>query len=770
MPRSWSSATWSCWKPATASRRTLKTVEAHALTVDTSTLTGESVPDSVSLGQELLAGTFVVEGEARAIVTAIGGRTRLAGIARLTRAGQRPPSPLARELQVVVRVVAGIAVGVGLGFFAIALALGLPAGAGFLFAIGVTVALVPEGLLPTVTLSLAVGAQRMARRNALVRRLESVETLGSTTFICTDKTGTLTRNEMAVVEVWTPFGVATIEGQGYEPTGTIHADPSTRSAIAEVAMTAVRCSNGRIVRDTPEKGGRWIAHGDPMEAALDAFARRLGVDVEADAIARPARRRFPFDPRRRRMSILLDDSLLVKGAPDAVLPRCQQVDGTTEELDRLAHRGLRVIAVAARRVDAAEGALGRTDQPDALEQGLELLGLVGLEDPPRSGAADAVAACRAQGIKIAMITGDHPGTARAIAIEVGLLGPEGLVLEGRDLPPDESALGALLDHDGVVVSRVTPEDKLRIARALHARGHVVAMTGDGVNDGPALQAADIGVAMGRSGTDVAREASDLVLLDDDFATIVAAVIQGRATYANIRRFLTYHLTDNVAELTPFAVWALSGGAFPLALGVLQVLCLDVVTDQIPALALGIEPPGEDVPKQPVARRAAARPRHAHPRLRRDRTGRGRCRDGRLRRRALGRRMASGRTAAGRRDAAGRLGRGVRGGRHRAGRERLRLPRYGQMARRAWLDHESIAARRRWRGASAARASAVPGAGRDTARPGATNCDRLAGGHAGRAGGPAGGRGAQAPVGRSSTATIVGLKAGVGRPTTPAGPR
>jgi magnesium-transporting ATPase (P-type) len=198
-----------------------------------------------------------------------------------------------------------------------------------------------------------------------------------------------------------------------------------------------------------------------------------------------------------------------------------------------------------------------------------------------------------------MITGDHPGTARAIGIEVGLLGPEGLVLEGRDLPPDESALGALLDHDGVVVSRVTPEDKLRIARALHARGHVVAMTGDGVNDGPALQAADIGVAMGRSGTDVAREASDLVLLDDDFATIVAAVIQGRATYANIRRFLTYHLTDNVAELTPFAVWALSGGAFPLALGVLQVLCLDVVTDQIPALALGIELPGEDVSKQPV---------------------------------------------------------------------------------------------------------------------------------------------------------------------------
>ena len=575
-------------------------IEVHALTVDTSTLTGESVPVVLDVGQELLAGTFVVEGEARAVVTAIGGNTRLAGIAHLTRSGQRPPSPLARELQSVVRVVALMAIAVGVVFFAISLALGLPAGAGFLFAIGVTVALVPEGLLPTVTLSLAVGAQRMARRNALVRRLESVETLGSTTFICTDKTGTLTRNEMAVVEVWTPSGSATIEGEGYEPIGTIHADPSVRAALGELALTAVRCSNGRIVQEAPERGGRWVAHGDPMEAALDAFARRLGIDGEADTSVRPVRRRFPFDPRRRRMSILVDGRLLVKGAPDAVLPRCQQTQGTTEELDALAHRGLRVIAVAARNVGLDERISidsGRQGA-DVLEQRLDLLGLVGFEDPPRSGAADAVAACRAQGIKVAMVTGDHPGTARAIAVEVGLLGPEGLVLEGHDLPGDEAALGALLDRDGVVVSRVTPEDKLRIAKALRTRGHVVAMTGDGVNDGPALQAADIGIAMGRGGTDVAREASDLVLLDDDFATIVAAVTQGRATYSNIRRFLTYHLTDNVAELTPFAVWALSGGAFPLALGVLQVLFLDVLTDQIPALALGIEPPGDDVPTHP----------------------------------------------------------------------------------------------------------------------------------------------------------------------------
>jgi magnesium-transporting ATPase (P-type) len=300
------------------------------------------------------------------------------------------------------------------------------------------------------------------------------------------------------------------------------------------------------------------------------------------------------------MSILLDDSLIVKGAPDAVLPRCRGVNDTMSALNALADRGRRVIAVASRPVSADEHAQIQTGtvSHDEVERDLNLLALVGLEDPPRPGAADAIAACRKAGIQVAMITGDHPGTARAVAAEVGLLGADALVLEGHDLPADEAALGALLDHDGIVVSRVTPEDKLRIACALRSRGHVVAMTGDGVNDGPALQAADIGVAMGRSGTDVAREAADLVLLDDDFATIVAAIAQGRSTYGNIRRFLTYHLTDNVAELMPFAVWALSGGAFPLALGVLQVLLLDVCTDQLPALALGIEPPEAAVPPRP----------------------------------------------------------------------------------------------------------------------------------------------------------------------------
>jgi magnesium-transporting ATPase (P-type) len=559
----------------------LDLVEAHALAIDTSSLTGESVPVPAEAGGLALTGTFVVTGEGEGVVVATGAATRLAGIAQLTGAARRPPSPLQQELHRLVRLVAGIAVGVGAGFMMLFLALGQPLEDGFLFAIGVTVALVPEGLLPTVTLSLALGAQNMAGRKALVRRLEAVETLGSTTFICTDKTGTLTRGEMAVVEAWTPVGSATVRGEGYEPDGEVTAAPGVWPALQCVAGAAVRCSTGRAVW----REGRWTAAGDPMEAALDAFAHRLGLDVNGDE-RDPVVRRFPFDPERRRASLIAGEWLYLKGAPDAVLPRCGEMEhGAAASLEAMMGRGLRVLAVARRAAGEVPAGCG----PDEAERNLELLGLVGLEDPPRDDVAEALAACRVAGIRVAMVTGDHPATARAVAIEVGLSGPEGLVLQGEDLPADLDDLGALLDQDGIVVSRVTPEDKLRIAEALQHRGHVVAMTGDGVNDGPALRKADIGVAMGRGGTDVAREAADLVLLDDHFGTIVAAVEQGRATFSNIRRFLTYHLTDNVAELTPFAIWALSGGKFPLALGVLQILCLDIGTDLLPALALGAEP-------------------------------------------------------------------------------------------------------------------------------------------------------------------------------------
>jgi magnesium-transporting ATPase (P-type) len=565
--------------------------QVRGLSLDTSTLTGESLPAIPQVGDSLLAGTFAVEGEGIGRVTATGRSTRLAQLAQLTTAKPRPATPLALELNRVVRVIALVCLGVGSTFLAIALLVGIQLTDAFLFALGVTVALVPEGLLPTVSLSLAMGARKMAARGALVRRLESVETLGSTTFICTDKTGTLTRNEMSVIEAWTPQGRASIEGTGYDPAGIVHAAGSVLPSLQRLAWAAALHVNGRPASHQ----GRWVAQGNPLEVALDVFARRVnaGDQVDGPAVG-PVVHRFPFDPRRRRMSIIVGNVVIVRGAPEAVFERCHIVGDAEGALAHMAERGLRVIAIAIRELQEHD----IPQSADATEVDLTLLGLIGIEDPPRPGVADSIAACRRAGIRVAMVTGDHRDTARAIAREVGLWRSDAFLVEGKNLPADDEMLGALLDRDGVIVSRVSPEQKLRIALALRRRGHVVAMTGDGVNDAPALHEADIGVAMGLSGTDVAREAADLVLLDDNFTTIVAAVEQGRTTFANARRFLTYHLTDNVAELTPFVVWALSGGRFPLALGVLQVLCLDIGTDILPAVALGAEPSSRRALAQP----------------------------------------------------------------------------------------------------------------------------------------------------------------------------
>ena len=570
----------------------LRVLEVHGLHIDEATLTGESEPVAKAADDLAFAGCFVIEGEGSASVTAIGGDTRLASIAHLTRTVERARTPLARELHRVVRTVTVLAVGLGIACFAAGFLLGLPLGEGFLFAVGVTVALVPEGLLPTVTLSLARSAQLLARDHALVRRLESVETLGSTTFICTDKTGTLTQNRMAAVEVWSPEGTVRVRGVGYEPTGEVTGNPGAMRAVRDAARAAVVCSTGRI-HDT---GSGWEAVGDPMEAALDALARRLELPGTHPGVPQGSRR-FAFDPHRRRMSVWAGGVLFVKGAPDSVLARCVDGAGAAGAAAAMAARGLRVLAVAQR-----PGSLAEDADADQAERDLHLLAVIGLEDPPRPGVHEALAACRRAGIGVAMITGDSGATAEAIAREIGLWQAGSTVVEGQDLPPDPAELGALLDHDGVVVCRVAPEDKLRIASALRARGHVVAMTGDGVNDAPALREADVGVAMGASGSDVAREVADLVLLDDHFATIVIAVRQGRTTFANIRRFLTYHLTDNVAELTPFLVFSLTAGSVPLAIGVLQVLSLDIATDLLPALALGAEPSSPRVLDGPPPRR------------------------------------------------------------------------------------------------------------------------------------------------------------------------
>lgn len=570
----------------------LRVVSGRGVSVDQSTLTGESVPVPIMEDQLAFAGTFVMQGEAEACVVATGTKTRLAAIAQLTQGQGRPRTRLARELSRLVRMVGLIAVAIGVSFFFVGWLSGLSLRDGFLFAVGVAVALVPEGLLPTVTLSLAVGASAMARRGALVRRLEAIETLGATTYICTDKTGTLTSNEMNAVDVWTPAGIANIDGSGYAPVARVTWEPEVVEPVRHLALAAVRCSTGRAL----QREGQFVARGDPMEAAIHALSLRVGADLATDERESPELVRFSFDPHCRLMTVVNARWVFTKGAPDAVLARCHLPKPEALQVATdMSARGLRVIAVAQRRVSDAGVPLSRDD----VERDLELLGLVGLIDPPRIEVKDALARCQRAGIRVAMITGDHAGTACAIARQVGLA--TSLVVTGDELPEDEALLGALLDRDGVIACRVSPEQKQRIAKALQGRGHVVAMTGDGVNDGPALHQADIGIAMGRSGTDVARAAADLVLLDDRFETIVHAIEHGRATFANIRRFLTYHLTDNVAELTPFVLWALSGGRIPLALSVLQILCLDLLTDQMPALALGTEPPAPHLLEQPPDR-------------------------------------------------------------------------------------------------------------------------------------------------------------------------
>jgi magnesium-transporting ATPase (P-type) len=577
----------------------LEVAECHSLAVDESLLSGESSPVHPGMGASLWCGTFVTEGEAEGHVTATGMGTRLAGIAALAQAAQTGRSPLRVELDRVVRVVAVIAAGVGVSLSVTAVLLGLSVPEAFLFGLGVTVALVPEGLLPTVTLSLARGAQRMASRHVLVRRLEAVETLGATTFICTDKTGTLTLNQMSAVATWTPSeGRADYAMAGYDPTVPPGLAPAEGARV--LAWAAASCVRGRVVHGP----GGWAPQGDRMEVALDVLARRLGSPPAADSSH--VLRRLPYTAERNRSSVVVTrldgqgEEVLVLGPPEVLAARLRApLPQAWTAVEELTSGGLRVIAAARRTAPPG----WRAALADELEKDLELLGLVALEDPPRSDVSEALQRCHDAGIGVAMVTGDHPATALAVARQVGLAGPSTIAVTSADLPATDAALAALMTREGgVVVARVSPEDKLRIARSLRAAGQVVAMTGDGVNDGPALRAADVGVAMGAFGSDVAREAADIVLLDDHFSSIVAGIELGRATFTNIRRFLTYHLTDNVAELAPFAAWALTGGQFPLAIGVLQVLALDIGTDMLPALALGVEPPSSRVMEGPVRSR------------------------------------------------------------------------------------------------------------------------------------------------------------------------
>jgi magnesium-transporting ATPase (P-type) len=516
--------------------------------------------------------------------------TEFGRIAALTQRLRRQHSPLEREMRRLTRFVAALSLCAGGVFFLVAGALGMGFDDRFVFAIGVMVALVPEGLLPTLTLSLALATQRMARRRALVRQLSSVETLGETTVICTDKTGTLTENQMTVQRVWTLGGAFEVEGAGYEPHGRFSRDGAVvdPAGLEELLRAGLLCNDSRLV---PATGG-WAVAGDPTEGALVVLAAKGGLRHEVEAARFPRVGELPFDSVRKRMSTVHvagpEWIAYVKGAASEIVPRTtlapaerRRALAAAEELER---GGLRVLAVARRPVEP-----GTELDEASVETSLELLGLVGMLDPPRPEVPGALARCRRAGIRVIMVTGDSGYTAEAIAARIGLVDDGARIVTGADVAAlDDDGLAARLDEPGVVFARIDPEEKLRIAQLLRRQGEIVAMTGDGVNDAPALKEADIGIAMGMRGTDVAKESANMILLDDNFATIVDAVEEGRAVYDNIRRFTGYHLCSNVGELVPFVVWGCFLGAVPLPLVVMQVLAVDLGTDMVPAIALGTE--------------------------------------------------------------------------------------------------------------------------------------------------------------------------------------
>jgi len=578
--------------------------------VDASTLTGESMPVARSAEWDdtdvplleardlVFSGTTCTGGEGSAVAVATGMRTELGRIAALSERVKPEQSPLERQVRRVAWLIAAIAVLMAAAFLpAATLGAGLSFPQAIVFAVGLIAGNVPEGLLPVITLSLAIGVREMVRRGAVVKRLSSVETLGSTDVICTDKTGTLTQNRMHVVHLWA--------GEGEPARGRRPSPP-----LAAMATVMARCNNAML--DGEGEG----ASGDPTEIALLEAAAELGERLSPAQREQNRVAEFHFDPAMKLMTTIdrCDDALRVhtKGAPEAVLPRCSAIlaadgsrrpmlsdvrEGLAKVVDGYAGAGLRVLSFASRDL-ARAGAL--PDRREDAERDLCFVGLAALFDPPRPEVADAVARCHTAGIRIIVVTGDHPLTATAIAQQLGIGSPDSPVITGRELDKmSERELDEVLrSGQELVFARASPEAKLRIADALRAEGHIVAMTGDGVNAAPALRRADIGIAMGRSGTDVAREAATMVLTDDNFATIVAAVQAGRRVYDNIRKFLVYIFAHTTPEVVPFLVFALARGAVPLPLTVLQLLAFDVGTETLPALALGREPAEPGIMNRP----------------------------------------------------------------------------------------------------------------------------------------------------------------------------
>lgn len=562
-------------------------------------------------------GTTVTSGYGKAVVFNTGMQTRFGTIAKMSGAIHDAPSPLQKEIAYAARLDFAIAAALGVTFFLIGLFwLHLSLLTVFLFMIGVMVACVPEGLQVTVSTALALGVMKMARRNVLVKRLSAVETLGGATVICTDKTGTITKGEMTVRRVWINGRLIEVSGEGYEPAGSFTADGKevTEKELEDLRTllnTAGLCNNAKVVAPT-DANPAWGIIGDPTDGSLLIAALKLGLNLERTAVERPRLAMLPFDSVRKRMSVVHQQNgklvAYVKGAPKETLSVCTHIlDGSTEKsLDQrridavnawkrgFGEEGLRIIAVAFRELPADLSAY----TVETVERDLVFVGLVGIADPPRPEVKSAVEKVKRAGVRVILITGDYGPTALAVAREVGIVeGAEVKVWVGAqvDQLSDEQLLNELR-RPQILFARASPDHKMRIVSLLKTMGEIVAVTGDGANDAPSLKTADIGVAMGVSGTDVARESADMILLDDSFASIVNGIEEGRTIYGNIRKFVTYVFAHNWAELIPYLLFVLAG--IPLPLLLMQILAVDLGTDVAPSLALSVDPPEPGVMSRP----------------------------------------------------------------------------------------------------------------------------------------------------------------------------
>ncbi|WMW23266.1 HAD-IC family P-type ATPase [Methanolobus mangrovi] len=571
-------------------------IEENSLKVDNSPITGEAEPQLRSLNcthpnmlecrNMVFSGTLVQTGNGKALIFGTGSDTQIGKLAALTEQTSSVDTPIRKELNDFIKVISAIAIFLGVSFFLVGFLIQDTFLANLIFAIGIIVANVPEGLLPTVTLALSLASKRMAKRNALIKQLESVETLGSTTVICTDKTGTLTQNKMAIHSVYTGSG---------------HLDVEKKANPSDVFLrVATICNNSRL---TEEKPGY---KGDPTEGSLLVYASEF-TDINKMKDEFPRLAEYPFDSKKQRMQVISktptgEMEAYLKGAPEVIIDMCSHImiDGIEEILDEvekksldeqhlvMAKKGERVLAFAYRKADS----------DNEYDDGFIFIAFAGAVDPPRPEAKEAIKKCHLAGIKVVMITGDHPVTARSIAETVGLTDDhiEPVLITGSELEElSTEELAQRLKAPSIVFARTSPIQKLKIVRAFQAAGEIVTMTGDGVNDAPAMKNADMGVAMG-SGTDVAREAADMVLLDDNFATIVNAIEEGRTVFDNIKKFIAYILTSNVPEILPFIAFVLL--ALPLPMNVQLILAIDLGTDILPALSLAVEKGEGDIMKRP----------------------------------------------------------------------------------------------------------------------------------------------------------------------------